>query len=357
MQWRRVVLPALAPTLALPLALAACARPAPVPPAAEGIAVALAAAVPAAGNDRLEIAGTVRLKRETQLGFSTPGRIAAIAVLEGQTVAPGQMLARLDPTGLDAAMLSARAEAVRTEADRRRTATLLANGWVTRARMEGADAAATAARARVAATGFDARLGRIVAPVAGIVLRRAAEPGQIVAAGTPVLTLGETGSGYVLRLPVSDTALAGIHLGQPAEVMLPALSAAPVAATVGEIAARGDDRTGTFQIELRLAARPGLRSGLIGTARLAGTAAAAGPVAVPAGAVFGARADEGFVYVYRPDGTVAVRLVRLGAVDDRSVVVTGGLVAGERVARTGVDRLRDGMKVRLAAAPAATRAP
>jgi RND family efflux transporter MFP subunit len=259
------------------------------------------------------------------------------------------LLARLDPTGLDAATASARAEAIRTEADRKRMDALLAKGWVTRARMESAEAAAVAARARVTQTGFDSRLGRIVAPAAGIVLRRAAEPGQIIAAGTPVLTIGEIGSVYVLRLPVSDSDLAGVRIGERAQVVLPALSPNPVAATVGEIGARGDDRTGTFQVELRLPPVPGLRSGLIGNARLATGRAAAGPLAIPATAVFSARADEGFVYVYRPgSGTVKARLVQLGAVDDRSVTVTAGLQPGEQVARSGVDRLRDGIRVSIA---------
>ncbi len=329
--------------------LAGCAPGTPPAVVADVPTIAIAVAEPATGGDSRVVTGTVRLKRETQLGFSTAGRIAAIAVREGQAVAAGQPLARLDPTGLEAAIAGARAEAVRTAADQARMQTLLAKGWVTRTRMESADAAAAAARSRLTQAGFDARLGRIVAPAAGVVLRRAAEPGQMVAAGTPVLTIGEVGSGYVLRLPVSDNDLADIRLGMPAEVTLSALSAAPVAATVGEIAARGDDRTGTFQVELRLPSLPGLRSGLIGTARLAGRALAAGPVAVPATAVVGARADEGLVFVYRPvSGTVAARVVQLGPVGDRAVTVTAGLAPGERVARTGVERLRDGMKVRLA---------
>lgn len=336
----------------LALALAACSKTAAPPPVtSEAIPITLATAAPAAGSDGLSVTGTVRLKRETQLGFSTAGRIAAIEVLEGQSVRPGQLLARLDPTGLDAASASARAEAIRTEADRKRMDALLAKGWVTRSRMETAEAAATAARARVTQTGFDSRLGRIVAPAAGIVLKRAAEPGQIIAAGTPVLTIGELGSGYVLRLPVSDSDLAGVRIGERAQVVLPALSPNPVAATVGEIGARGDDRTGTFQVELRLPPVPGLRSGLIGNARLAGgrAAAATGPIAIPATAVFSARADEGFVYVYRPgSGTVKARLVQLGALDDRSILVTAGLQPGEQVARSGVDRLRDGIKVSIA---------
>lgn len=336
-------------TIGVALALAGC-HAAPRPPTvADVVTIALATAAPVGDAEALTITGTVRLKRETPLAFSTAGRIAAITVLEGQRVAAGQALARLDPTGLDAAKASARAEAIRTAADRARMSALLAKGWVTRARMESADAAAAAAGARVTQAGFDARLGRIVSPAAGIVLRRAAEPGQMVAAGTPILTVGEVGSGYVLRLPVSDIDLAAIHLGQRAEVTLPALSPLPVVATVGEIGARGDDRTGTFQVELRLADRAGLRSGLIGTARLGRPAASGGPVAVPATAVVGARADEGLVYVYRPaTATVIARVVQLGPVDDRAVTITGGLAPGERVARSGVERLRDGMKVRLA---------
>ena len=332
----------------LAVLLAGCGAAPPPARVDDRVVVALATVVPAtAGSGRI-VTGTVRLKRETQMGFSTAGRIAAIAVREGQRVAAGQLLARLDPTGLDAAIVSARAEAARTDADRTRMAALLRAGWVTRSRMESADAAAAAARSRVTQAVFDARLGRIVAPAAGVVLRRAAEPGQMVAAGTPVLTIGETGSGFVLRLPVSDADLAGVRLGQPAQVVLPALSPGPVVAVVSEIAARGDDRTGTFQVELRLPALPGLRSGLIGTAVLAGSAAAAGPLAIPATAVVGARADEGLVYVYRADGTVAARVVQLGPVGDRAVTVTAGLAAGERVARSGVGRLRDGMKVRVA---------
>ena len=334
------------------LALAACAgKTPPAPVAEERVAVALATVEPAGGGGALDITGTVRLKRETLLGFNTPGRIAAIAAREGERVAAGELLARLDPTGLDAASSSAKADAVRAAADLKRMEALSGQGWVTRARVESAQAAAIAASSRVAQAGFDARLGRIVAPAGGVILRRAAEPGQMVAAGTPVLTLGETGSGYVLRLPVSDADLSAVRLGQLAAVTLPALSLAPVAATVSEIAARGDERTGTFQVELRLPPVAGLRSGLIGTAklRLGGQGPANGPVAVPAGAVFAARADEGFVYVFdAATNTVKARLVQVGEIDDRAITVTSGLKLGERVVRSGVDRLRDGAPVTVA---------
>ncbi len=332
--------------------LAGCSPAAAPPPPAAPITVALAAAQPASGGSRLVISGTVRLKRETPLSFNTAGRIAAIAVREGDAVRAGQMLARLDPTSLDASLASARAEAARADADYRRLAGLFAKGWVTAPRVESARATAAAAAARVRQTGFDTGLASVRAPTAGIVLRRPAEPGQIVTPGQTVLVLGELAAGYVLRVPLADADLARVQRGQPASITIPALGPTPLAASVSEIGARGDDATGTFRVELALPARPGLRSGLIGTAQLqfAGPAATGTAVTVPATAVFSARADEGFVYVHdAASGRVRLRQVALGPLDDTAVTVTSGLRAGDTVVVSGVERLRDGLPVTVAA--------
>lgn len=334
-------------TVAFAAAVASCGKPAVPAAMPEVITVTIAPASAAGGGGELAVTGTVRLKRETGLAFNTAGRIAAIIVREGEAVAAGQLLARLDATGLDAASEAAVADQTRARADYARLAKLGGQGWVTRSRVEAARAAAAAAAAKVKQTGFDVHFGRIVAPVAGVVLRRAFEPGQMVAAGMPVITLGETSSGYVLRAPLSDADLARLRLGQGAALTLRALSTAPVPATVSEIAARGDDHTGTFQIELRLASRPGLRSGLIGDAVVHGIAiGSVSGVTVPASAVFAVRADEGLVYVYDPARqTVRARLVGVGPLDDRGIAITHGLDAGTPVVVSGIDRLHDGARV------------
>ncbi|MEY2884478.1 MAG: hypothetical protein RL490_2202 [Pseudomonadota bacterium] len=344
-------------TVTTALLLSACGSDAPPPPPASetAIPVTLATATGADGGSSLAISGTVRQKRETPLGFNTPGRIAAILVREGDVVARGQVLARLDPTSLDAAVVSARAEAARAEADYRRLEGLFAKGWVTAPRVETARATAAAARARVAQSGFDLGLATIHAPSAGTVLRRPAEPGQITSPGQTVLIIGERDSGYVFRVPLADSDLARVRRGQVANVSIPALGPVPMAAQVSEIGARGDDATGTFRVELALPNRPDMRSGLIGTARLrfADADAAAG-VTVPATAIFAARADEGFVYVIDAAGRqVRLRQVALGPLGDTSVTIASGLRPGERVVASGVDRLRDGAAVTVIAAPAA----
>src|SRR5262249_939783 len=52
-----------------------------------------------------------------------------------------------------------------------------------------------------------------------------------------------------------------------------------------------------------------------------------------------------FVYVVKPDGTVAVQGVTLGTTDGQRVAVLSGLQPGESVVVDGTHRLRDGAKV------------
>jgi multidrug efflux system membrane fusion protein len=55
-----------------------------------------------------------------------------------------------------------------------------------------------------------------------------------------------------------------------------------------------------------------------------------------------------FVYVAKPDRTVAVQKVKLGPSDGQRIAILSGLEPGESVVTDGADRLRDGAKVTLA---------
>ena len=333
--------------------LAACGDSKSVTPAVvPAQPVRVVAALPVSGSAELEVAGTVRLKRETPLAFNSPGRIAAINVREGDSVAAGQVVARLDTTALAANQAQARAEVVRAQADLRRSELLLAKGWVTAPRTEQARATMAAAQARAGAAAFDVSLAVLRAPAAGVVLARPGEPGQIAQPGQAVLTIGEMKQGFVLRLPLADRDVVRVRQGQTASVRIAALGPGTLAGTVSEVGARGDDGTGTFRVEVKLPPTRGLASGQIGRARLVlGRAEPGAPLTVPATAVFAARADEGFVYVLEPvTRRVRQRLVALGTVGPDGVVVISGLKAGEKVAITGIDRLRDGQIIEVASA-------
>ncbi|MGA9894622.1 MAG: efflux RND transporter periplasmic adaptor subunit [Xanthobacteraceae bacterium] len=75
-------------------------------------------------------------------------------------------------------------------------------------------------------------------------------------------------------------------------------------------------------------------------------------VTVPTSAIL--RGSPGaYVYVINADSTVSVRKITTSAVDGSITAVTSGLSAGERVVIDGTDRLRDGLKIVVAADQAA----
>lgn len=293
---------------------------------------------------QVEGVGTVALERETSLGFTSAGRIARVTVNEGDSVRGGQVLAALDSTTVGADLAAARAERERAAAEYARASRLLADGWVTRPRVESAKATLEAAEARVRASGFQQNNATIAAPGPGTVLSRLAEPGQVVAAGTPVLVLGERASGYVLRLPVADRDAARLRIGAPATVKLAAIDDL-LTGQVREIGGRADRATGTFAVEIALPDDQRLRSGQIGSATIVATGASP-TLSVPPAAVFAPRAGQAFVYVY-DEAARQVRLRRVSIADttDATIQVTGGLAKGEWVATSRIDRLADKMAI------------
>lgn len=326
--------------------LSACGAPEAEKAAPAPLDVRVATVGATSSADSITAAGTVALRRETQLGFTSDGRIARLTVNEGDRVRVGQLLAALDPTTTAASLASAQAERERASREYERSRQLLEQGWVPKARVDSAEAALRSAEAQVRSAGFQTGNSRIVAPGSGIILSRLAEPGQVVAAGTPVLVLGEVASGMVLRLAVPDRDAARLRTGTPVSVEIGALPGETLTGRIIEIAGRADRTTGTFLVEIGLPANERLRSGQVGSARMIAQGAAVTALAVPPQAVFAARAGQGFVYVI--DGNRArVRRVALAETGDASIRIASGLSAGERVAVSGIDRLSDGQTIRV----------
>jgi HlyD family secretion protein len=90
---------------------------------------------------------------------------------------------------------------------------------VARRRQELATQEAAIARDRAALAGADAQLGYTVvhSPQAGVVLRKHVEPGEIIAAGTPVITLADLGNVW-LKIYIPERELGRVKLGQVAEI-------------------------------------------------------------------------------------------------------------------------------------------
>ena len=330
------------------LAFTACSSPPPTKAEPKIFDVRVAPVLAQSSVATLSSVGTVHLRRETSLAFTSAGRVARITVNEGDRVAKGQLLAALDTTIVSAQLAAAGAEQVRTGQELQRSQALLKQGWVTKARVDNAKAAYDSAVAASRVRRFASDTAQIYAPSGGVILARSVEPSQVVNEGTPVLVLGEEASGYVLRMPVADQDAARIKVGAAAVVRIASLGSATITGFVVQIGGRANAATGTFDVEIALPPIAGLRSGQIGNAEVViGDQSGVTALIVPPAALFAPRAGEGFVYVV-PQGSdrVSLRKVTLSEALDGGIVVTNGIVAGEMVVVSGVARLADKQKIR-----------
>lgn len=306
------------------------------------IPAAVSFAVPASDTETLNLPGTVRLRRETVLGFTTGGQVASVRYEEGDVVRRGAVLAALDTSSVSADLDAANAELDRTEAQYNRINALYQDGWVTKAQLEQSEAAMRAAKASVKASRFASNTSHIHAPSGGIILARNVDAGQIVAAGQTALILGETGKGFVLRVPMTDRDASRVRVGMRAVVKIAAVQQQSIDAVVTEKDGRADARTGSFEVSFLLPANNRLRSGQLGTVEIDVARDSSGAIAIPSTAIFGIRSGEGLVFTVDKNNKVSQKAVILGALTDDSIEVLSGLNEGNIVVSRGVEDLRDG---------------
>ncbi len=319
----------------------------------------------------MELAGDVRARVESRLGFRTAGKIISRRVEAGQRVKRGEELARMDPrdyqlshAAADSQVTARRADVEIAQSEYRRFQDLRRQGYVSeqeldRKRVTLAAAEAMLRQAESGASLEGNRLGDTVlrAIADGVVTGVDADVGEVVEPGAPVIRLAQDGPREIaVEFPEDRTPLA--HIAK-AEVWLWAQPDVRFPAQLRELAASADPVTRTFRARYSVnAPADALELGQSATLRLV-LPAQPGGMRLPTTALIGdARPGGGVtqVWVYDP-ATSAVRRVpvRIVGLDDNDFVVAG-LVAGTQVVIAGVHVLTEGQKVRPLVAPAAAAA-
>ncbi len=333
--------------IAAALALAGCGD-GQQPVAEKGAApvrVAVVETAPAA--ESLRAVGVVAPADEVRLSFKSGGVVRSIEVQQGERVRAGQLLATLMQDEVAAAVAQARAVAEQAARDLERGRALLADEVATREQVEGLSTANAVAQAQLRTAVFNARHSRIEAPADGVVLRKLAEPDELVAAGQPVLVVGNTGGGWIVRAALSDRDVVRVQEGLVAEVSLDAFPGRSFTATVTEIAAAADPQTGTY--EMKLAVDPaGARfvQGLVAKVVITGDETESVAV-VPVTSLLEADGREATVFVVAESGVARRVAVQTGRLLGERVEVTGGLAPGDRVVTEGAAWLDDNDAVRV----------
>lgn len=333
--------------IVLATALASCgsgSEPAATPSAAP-VRVAVVESAPAI--ESLRAVGVLAPADEVRLAFKTGGVIRSIEVVQGEPVRQGQLLATLADDEIAAAVSQARAVADQAARDLERGRALLAEEVATREQVEDLATAHAVANAQLRTALFNAKHARIEAPGDGVVLRRLAEPDEQVAAGQPVLVVGNTGGGWIVRAALSDRDVVRVQPGSDAEIVFDAFPDRHFAARIIEIAAAADPQTGTYEMKLSVDPQ-GARfvQGLVAKVVVADPDAENVAV-VPVTSLLEADGRVATVFVVAESGVARRVSVRTGRLIGERIEVVAGLALGDRVVTEGAAWLDDNDAVRV----------
>ena len=305
------------------------------------------------------VTGTIEARHDLPIGDAgQAGRITAVYVQVGDRVRKGQILARIDDSVLEpqvselvASLAKARAQAKLSASEYRRALAIGPQGGLSEQNIEQrqATAAMDAANVRMVAAQLahkraELALTRVVAPVAGIVLTRKAEVGQVASPGGPALFSIEDQGRVELVGQVAEQDLAALKVGQHASVHLvgyPRLFPGRIWLLNPTV----DPQSRLGQVRIALEPSPALRPGAFARATIMVNRAER-PV-VPQTAILSDSTGT-YVYVVNSHDRVERRSVTVGNVTPSGVVVDRGLTGRERVVNLAGGFLRNGETVGVA---------
>lgn len=348
--------------------------------------------------------GRVWVPTRVQVAAQGPGLVIAVAVVEGQSVAAGDLLVQLDDAEARAAVAQARAardqaaarveqlrrvgaivaneslrqaetNAARAEADWERAEKLATTGAIARVELDNARRALEVARAQrssaaaqqlaAAPMGADSRLAftslmqaealltaanvrlaqtRITALQDAVVLTRSVQPGDVVQPSRTLLVLaGESASQLVFHPDERNLSL--IALGQRARASADAYPQTVFDAEIGYIAPSIDASRGSVEVRLRVPEPPPVLKADMTVSIDLTVAAKASALTIPSSAVRGAASRDPWVLTVE-GGRIVRRSITLGIEGEGSVEIASGLDEGAEVVIDGGARLAPGARVR-----------
>jgi RND family efflux transporter MFP subunit len=357
----------------------------PEPPAVR-TTVVRAASQEAVTNSVLDASGYVTARRQATVSAKITGKVTELLIEEGMRVKEGDVLARLDDTearaqlaltkaqqtATRAQLAEIRAQLAQAERDLTRQQGLADRQLVSAQALEAALTQRNMLKARLASLEEQVRVAQesvvvaqvqldntvVRAPFNGVVIAKAAQPGEMISPMSAGGSFTRTGIGTIvdmdsleIQVDVNEAFINRVKPGQPVEAMLNAYPDWKIPGAVIAIIPTADRSKATVKVRIaiklkdpRIVPDMGVRVAFLETQHERPAQLTSG-VLVPAEAV---RADgsTGVVFVYA-HGKVERRSVTLGETRGGHRQVLSGLRDGERVVLSPQESLQDGHPVKL----------
>lgn len=312
----------------------------------------------------LPVSGTLKATQTALVKARVAGELQDLVVREGDTVRPGQVLARIDPTEYQARWRQAQqqADAARAQLDIAQkqfdnNEALVKQGFISQTALQTSLMGLQGARASHQSALAAADVARkalddttLKAPIAGQVSQRQAQPGERLPVDARVLEIVNLAS-FELEVAVPAQDADGILAGMQAQLQIEGLGT-PVPARVLRINPSTQAGSRSVLVYLGVSGREGMRHGAFAQGTL--SKGSLETVTLPLATV---RTDKPQPYVQVvEDGAVRHVPVMLGPraqVEGQMLVSVSGLAEGAQVLAASVGAMREGVQVKTSSAQAA----
>jgi RND family efflux transporter MFP subunit len=335
-------------------------KPASSAPVVEFLQNDLLVVEPGALEQVLPLTGSLAPLTEATVKAKVAGELVEVTVREGESVRQGQMLAKIDLTEVgakvaarEADVAAAKAQLVWAEKNRNQQKALLEKSFISQSAFDNIQSNYDVSVAKLHAAEADLVVAKkalgdavLVAPFAGIVSLRHAQPGERVPLDAKVVSIVDL-SRLQLEASVPPAAIGQVRIGQPISFRVEGFGERDFAGRIERINPAATAGSRSISVYATIDNREGLlRGGMFAQGALT-LSRIETALAVPASAV---REEIGQTYVYAiENGLIRRKNVKVGPADAGGrVQVLEGLAAGDRVVRANLGSLREGAAARLA---------
>jgi membrane fusion protein (multidrug efflux system) len=300
------------------------------------------------GRGRIEsvLRYSTNLEAENQVEVYSEAsrRVMEILSEEGDRVAKGQVLLRLQSDEQESAVAKVESQLAQARREFERQQSLFEQELISEQTFHDASYAKEQLELEYEDSRRELAYTEVRAPIAGVVKQRLVGLGDFVQDREHLFDLVDFES-IVARVYVPEKELARLTVGQEARLFASALGEQAREARILRIAPTVDERTGTVKVTLEMPDRSALRPGMYVEVELVADVDSEALLVPKRALVY----DQDQSFVYKIDAENRARRVRVEAlIEDRDFIKVGDRLAeGDRIVVAGQAGLKDGVEVRL----------
>jgi len=312
----------------------------------------------------LTATGYLVADRKAEITPKVSGRVARLFVAVGSQVKSGDPIAYLESDSLKAQLDEARASYVESSREYQRQQKLWAQGVTSRATLDGAQAQAQVARARVDGMEVSMRDSMIRAPFDATVTRKSAEIGEMVSPISMSPAGGASAGGSIVSLAdlrtleveadVNEANLGQLREGQPAEISVDAFPGRKWRGRLRQIIPTANRAKGVVQVKVafvdpadRLLPEMSASVSFLQNDRTQAELQETPKVWVPSSAIV-SDGGEAHVVIVDSKKTTRLRKVVVGKTHEGRVEIVSGLTEGDKIIIKDPGSYKDNQTVRIA---------